>query len=192
MLRWEEGALFESVVELWCCLVLRLDWLLSSLGLKWKLGRCEKSCVLWKLACLIHGTHWKSPLTWNSSQPNTVTMRAVKTVLSLTMLSTFARSFTIQSNRLVVSRPSICTITSRLMSTPSGADTSIVEQCRSKIAAALETEDVKVTGKLHPSCFEFYLLNERWTWVLIWLIGFDVTEKSTPLSRVRAPKHHLK
>ena len=31
------------------------------------------------------------------------------------------------------------------MSTP-GGDTSIVEICRSKIAAALETEDVKVTG----------------------------------------------
>lgn len=61
------------------------------------------------------------------------------------MLSSFARSFSIQSSRLVA-RQNAGAATARWMSTPSGADTSIVETCRSKIAAALETEDVKVTG----------------------------------------------
>ncbi|KAL9187176.1 hypothetical protein ACHAXT_010896 [Thalassiosira profunda] len=34
----------------------------------------------------------------------------------------------------------------RWMSSPTDAETSVVETCRSKIAAALETEDVKVVG----------------------------------------------
>jgi hypothetical protein len=72
-------------------------------------------------------------------------MKAIEAILSLAMFSSFARSFSIQSSRLLA-RQNTGSVAARWMSTPAGSETSIVETCRSKIAAALETDDVKVTG----------------------------------------------
>ena len=114
-------------------------------------------------------------------------------ILSLIMLSSFVRSFTTTNTIQVAARcmsrsPSIAQsasmlstatastslsslFTARWMS--SGAQdggTSIVETCRKKIALALETEDVKVTGMFHVQhrildfCFMFFGVahDSRW------------------------------
>ena len=75
-------------------------------------------------------------------------MKAVLSIFSFAMLSTIVRSFSVQSSKLA-HRTTIGGSSTRRMSTPAGADTSIVETCRQKIAAALETEDVKVTGAIY-------------------------------------------
>ena len=85
-------------------------------------------------------------------------MKTIQPLLSAIMLSSFARSFSVKSSRLVA-RQNASIVTARWMSTPAEADTSIVETCRSKIAAALETEDVKVTGKSMLLGNILYLVN---------------------------------
>ncbi|KAL3791699.1 hypothetical protein HJC23_003956 [Cyclotella cryptica] len=75
----------------------------------------------------------------------TKTMKAILSILSFIMLSKIVHSFSVQSSK-VAERTIVGALSTRWMSTPAGADTSIVETCRQKIAAALETEDVKVTG----------------------------------------------
>lgn len=71
---------------------------------------------------------------------------AVLSMLSITMFASLARSFTTQSVKLTGRSSGAA---ARWMSAPTGVDgPTIVDTCRQKIAVALETEDVKVTGEL--------------------------------------------
>lgn len=101
------------------------------------------------------------------------TMKA-SVLISFIMLSSFARSFSTQSSRLIA-RQYAGAATSRWMTTPAGADTSIVETCRSKIAAALETEDVKVTGEF---LYNGLVSRHESTWFSTWSCRWRVVRSA--------------
>lgn len=80
------------------------------------------------------------------SQADAMKTTAVLSMLSITMFASLARSFTTQSVKLTGRSSGAA---ARWMSAPTGVDgPTIVDTCRQKIAVALETEDVKVTGEL--------------------------------------------
>jgi len=75
-------------------------------------------------------------------------------VLLAVMLSTAARAFGTKAPSFIRSSPRSFAV-ARGMSSTSEPDTSVVDTCQKKIQAALEADNVKVTGKSDSTVLDF-------------------------------------